>query len=142
MSTLLILRMISVYEPYRNPQNFDARTGEADRPCVVGGARVIGQITFDRPILGLIGGTSLLNRTDELLGNPLGDYGSTRRGIEPTRPDDLPDSGRDHVTLSRDRRTLSLDLSASSAVDQIRVLVSEQPLGDLSRLGIETTSEN
>ena len=49
MSTLLILRMISVYEPHRNPQNFDARTGEADRPCVVGGARVIGQITFDWP---------------------------------------------------------------------------------------------
>ena len=49
MSTLLILRMISIYEPYRNPENFDARTGEADRPCVVGGARVIGQITFDWP---------------------------------------------------------------------------------------------
>jgi len=49
MSTLLILRMISIYEPYRNPENFDARTGEADRPCVVGGARVIGQITLDRP---------------------------------------------------------------------------------------------
>jgi hypothetical protein len=90
------------------------------------GARVIGQITFDRPILGLIGGTSLLTRTDKLLGHPLGDYGGTRRGIEPTRPDDLPDSGRDNVTLSRDRRTLSLDLSASSAVDQIRVVVSEQ----------------
>ncbi|MBQ12376.1 MAG: hypothetical protein CMJ45_12615 [Planctomyces sp.] len=93
---------------------------EADR------ARVIGQITFDRPILGLIGGTTLLTRTDELLGHPLGDYGDTRRGIEPTRPHDLPDSGRDNVTLSRDRRTLSLDLSASSAVDQIRVVVSEQ----------------
>ena len=90
------------------------------------GARVIGQITFDRPILGLIGGTTLLTRTDELLGHPLGDYGDTRRGIEPTRPHDLPDSGRDNVTLSRDRRTLSLDLSASSAVDQIRVVVSEQ----------------
>ena len=90
-----------------------------------GGARVIGQITFDRPILGLIGGTSLLNSTDQTLGHPLGDYGDTRRGIEPTRPDDLPDSGRDNVTLSRDRRTLSLDLSASSAVDQIRVVVSE-----------------
>ena len=93
---------------------------EADR------ARVIGQITFDRPILGLIGGTTLLNRTDELLGHPLGHYGETRRGIEPTRPDDLPDSGRDNVTLSRDRRTLSLDLSASSAVDQIRVIVSDE----------------
>ena len=89
-------------------------------------ARVIGQITFDRPILGMIGKTTLLNRTDELLGHPLGNYGKTRRGIEPSRPEDLPDSGRDIVTLSRDRRTLSLDLSASSAVDQIRVIVSEQ----------------
>ena len=91
------------------------------------GARVIGQITFDRPILGLIGGTTHLIRTDELLGHPLGDYGDTRRGIEPTRPDDLPDSGRDNVTLSEDRRTLSLDLSASSAVDQIRVVLAETP---------------
>lgn len=91
------------------------------------GARVIGQITFDRPILGLIGGTSQLIRTDESLGHQLGDYGDTRRGIEPTRPDDRPDSGRDNVTLSQDRRTLSLDLSASSAVDQIRVIVAEYP---------------
>lgn len=91
------------------------------------GARVIGQITFDRPILGLIGGTTQLIRTDELLGHPRGNYGDTRRGIEPTRPNDQPDSGRDNVTLSNDRRTLSLDLSASSAVDQIRVIVLEQP---------------
>ena len=90
------------------------------------GARVIGQIIFDRPILGLIGKTSLLIESDELLGHPLGNYGGTRRGIEPTRPDDQPDSGRDNVTLSQDRRTLSLDLSASSAVDQIRVIVSQE----------------
>ena len=89
------------------------------------GARVIGQITIDRPILGLIGRTTLLTRTDELLGHPLGNYGKARRGIEPPRPEDLSDSGRDIVTLSRDRRTLSLDLSASSAVDQIRVIVAE-----------------
>ena len=69
--------------------------------------------------------SALLTGADETLGYPLGDYGETRRGIEPTRPDDLPDSGRDNVTLSRDRRTLSPDLSASSAVDQIRVVVSE-----------------
>ncbi|MEO2033103.1 MAG: FecR domain-containing protein [Planctomycetaceae bacterium] len=89
-------------------------------------ARIIGQITFDRPILGLIGGTKLLTRTDKILGDPLGDYGNSGRGIEPSHPEDLPDSGRDFVTLSRDRHTLSLDLSASSAVDQIRVVVSEQ----------------
>lgn len=93
----------------------------------IDGARVIGQITFNRPILGLIGGTTQLISTDKLLGHPRGNYGDTRRGIEPTRPDDRPDSGRDNVTLSNDRRTLSLDLSASSAVDQIRVIVLEQP---------------
>ena len=95
------------------------------------GARVIGQITIDRPILGLIGRTTLLTRTDELLGHPLGNYGKARRGIEPPRPEDLSDSGRDIVTLSRDRRTLSLDLSASSAVDQIRVIVAESPPPEL-----------
>ena len=88
------------------------------------GARVIGQITFDRPILGLIGGANLLIKTDELLGHPQGNYGDNRRGIEPKRPDDLPDAGRDNVILSRDRRTLSLDLSARALVDQIRVVVS------------------
>jgi hypothetical protein len=92
----------------------------------VDGARVIGQITFDRPILGLIGGTKQLIGTDNLLGHPLGDYRGTKRGIEPARPDDLPESGRDNVTLSRDRMTLSLDLAASSAVDQIRVVVSRR----------------
>ena len=111
MFTLLILRMMSIYQPYRNPENFDARTGEADRPCVVGGARVIGQITFDRPILGLIGGTTLLNSTDEQLGHPLGDYGDTQRGIEPTRPDDLTDSGRDNVTLCRSNPSRRLGIT-------------------------------
>ena len=85
--------------------------------------RVIGQLTFDRPIVGLIGSTAKLDMTDDVLGHPRGEYSKTRRGIEPTRPADLPDSGRDVVTLSQDRRTLSLDLSAGSAVDQIRVVV-------------------
>jgi anti-sigma factor RsiW len=101
----------------------------------VDGARVIGQITFDRPILGLIGKTLLLAATDETLGHPRGDYQVPRRGIEPPRPEDLPDSGRDFVTLSRDRRTLSLDLSASSAVDQIRVIVAEPNEGSQSQSG-------
>ncbi len=104
-------------------------------------ARVIGQITFDRPIIGLIGGTSLLTKTDELLGHPLGEYGENRRGIEPSRSDDSPNSGRDDVTLSRDRRTLSLDLSASSAIDQIRVIVSEQQSETMSQLDFATTSQ-
>ena len=85
--------------------------------------RVMGQLTFDRPIVGLIGSMAKLDMTDDVLGHPRGEYPETQRGIEPTRAADLPDSGRDVVTLSQDRRTLSLDLSAGSAVDQIRVIV-------------------
>ena len=82
------------------------------------------------------------SETDELLGHPLGEYGENRRGIEPSRSNDLPDSGRDDVTLSQDRRTLSLDLSASSAIDQIRVVVSEPQPETMSRLGFAKTFQS
>ena len=36
--------------------------------------RVMGQVTFDRPVIGLI----ILNATDSLLGHPRGDYVKTR----------------------------------------------------------------
>ena len=88
-------------------------------------SRVVGQITFDRPIIGLIGSSSKLNATDPMLGHPRGDYGNAPRGIEPPRTDNVTDIGRDLVVLSQDRRTLSLDLSAGSALDQIRVVVRE-----------------
>ncbi|MEO2027250.1 MAG: FecR domain-containing protein [Fuerstiella sp.] len=87
--------------------------------------RVIGQVTFDRPVIGLIASSKKLSATDDLLGHPGGDYVKTRRGIEPPRADNASDSGRDVVILSVDRRTLSLDLSAGTAVDQIRVVVDE-----------------
>lgn len=87
--------------------------------------RVIGQITFDKPVIGLIASTARLTSTDTLLGHPNGQYKTTRRGIEPTRKEDNLGLKRDAVILSDDRRTLSLDLSAGSAVDQIRVLVQE-----------------
>lgn len=87
--------------------------------------RVTGQITFDKPVIGLIASTSRLTNTDTLLGHPDGQYKTTRRGIEPTRKEDNLGIKRDAVVLSDDRRTLSLDLSAGSAVDQIRVIVKE-----------------
>jgi hypothetical protein len=87
--------------------------------------RVAGQITFDKPIIGLIAGTARLTKTDTLLGHPQGKYKTTRRGIEPTRKEDNLGLRHDAVILSDDRRTLSLDLSAGSAVDQIRVIVQE-----------------
>ena len=87
--------------------------------------RVTGQITFDKPVIGLIAGTARLTNTDMLLGHPDGQYKTTRRGIEPTRKEENLGIKRDAVILSEDRRTLSLDLSAGSAVDQIRVIVEE-----------------
>ncbi|MEK6238987.1 MAG: hypothetical protein N2C14_30090, partial [Planctomycetales bacterium] len=88
-------------------------------------ARVMGQITFDRPIIGLIGSSAKLTATDAAFGHPRGDYGNAPRGIEPPRARDHSGSGRDVVVLSQDQRTLSLDLSAGSAVDQIRVLIAK-----------------
>ena len=87
--------------------------------------RVTGQITFDKPVIGLIASTSRLTNTDTLLGHPDGQYKTARRGIEPTRKEDNLGIKRDAVILSDDRRTLSLELSAGSAVDQIRVIVEE-----------------
>ncbi|MGB1707323.1 MAG: FecR family protein [Rubripirellula sp.] len=87
--------------------------------------RVTGQITFDKPVIGLIASTARLTNTDILLGHPDGQYKTRRRGIEPARKEDNLGIKRDAVILSDDRRTLSLDLSAGSAVDQIRVIVDE-----------------
>ncbi|MGI9473799.1 MAG: hypothetical protein ACR2NZ_19815 [Rubripirellula sp.] len=88
-------------------------------------SRVVGQITFDRPIIGLILRSTKLNDSDAELGHPLGEYGKTRRGIEPPSDDPQPKLGRDEVTLSPNRRTLSVDLSAAMAIDQIRIIVRE-----------------
>ena len=85
--------------------------------------RVMGQVTFDRPVIGLIASSNKLSATDELLGHPRGDYVKTRRGIEPPRTTDAPDAQRDVVILSDDCQTLSVDLSAGTAIDQIRVIV-------------------
>ena len=63
------------------------------------------------------------NATDSPLGHPAADYGKFPRGLEPVRPLSPDDQERDGVVLADDRRTLTLDLAAGSAVDQIRVLV-------------------
>lgn len=84
--------------------------------------RVFGQITFDSPIVGLIAAQRNLSETDALFGDPEGDYGDLARGVEPSPEDE---DGKDAVILAADQRTLILNLAAASAVDQIRVIVSE-----------------
>lgn len=90
--------------------------------------RVAGQITFDRPILGLIANGRKLLETDESLGHADGFYGSLPRGLEPPKQDfgNAESEGKDVVILAADRRTLILNIAAGSAVDQIRVLVEAE----------------
>jgi ferric-dicitrate binding protein FerR (iron transport regulator) len=88
--------------------------------------RVEGQITFDRPIVGLIASGKKLLATDPLLGHPDGRYGDLPRGLEPPKEtlDRAEPDGKDVLILAADQRTLILNFAAGSAVDQIRVLVA------------------
>lgn len=85
--------------------------------------RVQGQITFDSPIAGIIASHDKLRNSDGAFGHPEGIYQVGPRGVEPPKPARLNQPGRDTVILTADYRTLIVDLSAASAVDQLRILV-------------------
>lgn len=100
---------------------------DADKP------RVNGQITFDRPIVGLIASGRKLVQTDPIFGHPRGDYGNIPRGLEAPKRTSIEEAtqlGKDVVILAADQRTLILNFAAGSAVDQLRVLVEANTPGD------------
>lgn len=83
---------------------------------------VRGQITFAKPIVGVITATRLLKETEDIFGNPDVNY-PTPREVEP-RPAGDQRPGFDSVILAADQRTLILDLKvAPQKLDQLRVLV-------------------
>ncbi len=79
----------------------------------------VGSVTFDRPILGVIGRLSDLVASDAELGAPGTSYST------------LATSGiwdsQDSVTLSSDLRTLSFDLTMGGKVDDLRVVTQAVP---------------
>lgn len=82
--------------------------------------RVKGVISFDRPILGLI------VRHEELVAS-MGKFAQRRLGeLHPRRQTDFSDErDGDRITLSPDRKTLSLDLiSPGRSSDLVRVILS------------------
>ena len=82
-------------------------------------SRIEGSITFDRPIVGLI----LLH---EEIQKSAGRFSKRKMGSEQPRKqvDFLPGSAGDILTLSEDRKTLTVDLSApGKSSDLIRVIV-------------------
>lgn len=74
-----------------------------------------GTITFDSPVVGLIGKVPDQVATDDTFGNPDFVYrDDAARGLE----------GPDYTTLTKDRRTLIINWRAGASVDQLRVLVA------------------
>lgn len=96
-------------------------TGGAEEGPVV----LTGSVTFERPIQAVMGGPRDLVTTDRLFGSPLIKYPrSSRTAGGPAG--DLTwgiELGTDTVSLSADRRTLHFRIQASSAIDQLRILV-------------------
>ncbi|OFZ95031.1 MAG: hypothetical protein A2Z44_11195 [Betaproteobacteria bacterium RBG_19FT_COMBO_58_11] len=93
------------------------------------GIRSLGTITFDSDILGIIGSHNPLVSTDALLGNPGTLYETTTptfggRGLEGANFSAA--LSRDWVTISGDRRTLTLDLGVGEWFDDVRVVVDGQ----------------
>ena len=77
--------------------------------------RFSGTLKFDRPVVGLLFRAMMLDESDAMLGLPAADFGDIfRRGI----------NASDEVSLSVDRRTLTVSFDVINGVDQIRVLVA------------------
>lgn len=92
--------------------------------------RLIGTVTFDSDILGIIFERSELNNTDTILGN----LGTAYSALEPSSDFREFEAGGpcgtsvyDCATISGDLRTITLDLSSTIYIDQIRVLTASVP---------------
>ena len=77
----------------------------------------VGELKFDRPIIGLILHNDLLIQSDAILNYMLTDFsGIVHRGI----------NLNDVVTLSKDRHRLKISFDVRTNADQIRVLVASE----------------
>lgn len=86
---------------------------------------VRGQITFAKPIAGVITVDRLLKESESVFGMPEVEYPSART-IEP-RPEGDERPGFDTLILAADRRTLLIELQVSPGhLDQVRVLVEAE----------------
>jgi len=86
---------------------------------------VRGQITFTKPIVGIITMDRLLKESESVFGIPNVAYPSARM-IEP-RPEGDERPGFDSLILAADRRTLFIELQENPGhLDQVRVLVEAE----------------
>ncbi len=98
----------------------------------VGGdtVKLVGSITFDQDILGIIVLSASLDATDFILGFPGTVYptGLSGRGL------DFAGTNFDILTLSEDRRTINVDWRTGFKVDQIRIITAVPGPGGLALL--------
>lgn len=83
-------------------------------------ANFFGTVTFDRAILGVVLLAPRLNESDPILGAPGTAYptGELARGVEESSTE------LDAVTLSADRRTLTVALRTLGKADQLRIITA------------------
>lgn len=95
--------------------------GTVPRP---GFRRFEGSVTFDRPVLAIIVAGKKLHQTDGLLSKAplpaLNAIDAELRGLERAK-----NPGPDSVTLSRDRRTISVTFYAGESIDEIRAITAD-----------------
>lgn len=84
---------------------------------------VDGTVTFDRPMLGVIGRSLTMEQTDYTLGAPGTLYPTNRFDRE---PEYQPRGNYDYFELSADMRTMTFRLRATD-IDQLRMVVSAVP---------------
>lgn len=87
--------------------------------------RFEGSVTFDRPVLAIIASSKKLDLTDLTCSYdplPLSEDDRRLRGLERGQPP----NPSDRVTLSEDRRTVSVVFYAGESVDEVRVITTDQ----------------
>src|SRR6185312_15148144 len=78
-----------------------------------------GSVTFPTDVIGIVGSTARLAATDSTLGAP----GTTYAGSVKYRGLEADSNGRpDTVTISADRRTVSIDFRTTSVIDDLRII--------------------
>ncbi|RYD27617.1 MAG: hypothetical protein EOP87_20915, partial [Verrucomicrobiaceae bacterium] len=86
--------------------------------------RFEGSVTFDRPVLAIIAGGKKLHQSDKLLSNSplpaLNPIDAGLRGLERGKNRDS-----DKVTLSQDRRTVTVIFYAGESIDEIRAITAD-----------------
>ncbi|WP_265594299.1 hypothetical protein [Haloferula sp. BvORR071] len=110
-------------QPGLRLRSFLIRYNPVGRPTD-GFRRFEGEVTFDRPVLAICASGAVLEASDPTFAT--GPWSPADGEIEYRGIDlDQPESRADRVTLSEDRKTVSIIFNAGASTDDLRVIVTE-----------------